>query len=335
MPRPISNVERVMDEYRTRILLKDADQMVIMSQRWLEVENAIMGRITALTQQAADLTRQGITLSRNRLYRMEHYQALLAQAKAEVDRYAEWSGKTIAANQEQLVTMGIDSAVNTIRASYQDAGQVTAYFGVLPTKAVNVMVGYAGNGTPLAKLLVQDYPQTAVQLTEPLVNGMAMGLNPRVVARNMADAMAGNLDRALTIARTEQLRAFREASRQQMINSGVVTGYTRRCALSARTCEACLALDGTESDTDELMETHPNCRCVAVPIVADLPRIEMQSGEDWFKAQDETTQRDILGPGKFDAWKAGQFEFSQLASTHVDPEWGPTVSATPLSELIQ
>ena len=65
MPRPISNVERVMDEYRTRILLKDADQMVIMSQRWLEVENAIMGRITALTQQAADLTRQGITRRRN------------------------------------------------------------------------------------------------------------------------------------------------------------------------------------------------------------------------------------------------------------------------------
>ena len=234
-----------------------------------------------------------------------------------------------------MVALGIESAQNTIRASYLDAGKVGAYFDLLPIEAVDAMIGYGGNGTPLNKLLVQDYPQSAIELTQALIDGTAKGINPRQVARNMSDAMAGNLNRALVIARSEQLRPFRQASRQQMIESGVVEGYIRRCALNLHTCEACLAMDGNEYSTDELMEVHPCDRCFMQPKIKGLIPIQVETGEQWFSRQSESAQREILGAGKFDAWRSGQFEFKQLASRYVDSEWGPSIRVTPLSELIQ
>ena len=59
MPTPVSEVQRVMDEYRARIFLREAHQMIEMTDRWLMVENVLSGRIEALSLQAAELLRQG------------------------------------------------------------------------------------------------------------------------------------------------------------------------------------------------------------------------------------------------------------------------------------
>jgi hypothetical protein len=225
--------------------------------------------------------------------------------------------------------------VDTIKASYLEAGKIGAYFDKIPVEAVNAMIGYAGDGTPLTKLLQSKYPETAMQITQALINSTALGVNPRVTARNMVDAMAGDLQHALVTARTEQIRSFREASRQQMIESGVVEGYIRRCKLRETTCAACFALDGTEYPTDHIIESHPQCGCFMQPMVKGLEPIKVTSGEEWFNLQTEDVQRGIMGSSYYDAWKSGQFEFRQMASTHVDDTWGPTVRVTPLSELIQ
>jgi hypothetical protein len=240
----------------------------------------------------------------------------------------------IANRQIAMTALGIEGAADTIRAAYFNAGKVGAYFDLLPVEAVETMIGYAGDGTPLSKLLQSKYVETAMDISAELIKSTALGINPRDTARSMLDMMAGNLQHALVVARTEQLRAYREASRQQMIASGVVDGYIRRCALNPLTCVACLALDGTEYPTDTLMEVHPNDRCFMQPKVKDLKPIEQMSGEAWFGQQTEDVQRGILGNSYFDAWKSGKFEFRQLARTTEHDVWGATVRVTPLSELI-
>ena len=334
MPQP-SQVELVIEAYRQRLLAQDAEQMREMARRWLEVERALEARVALLVQQAADVRAKGKTLTASRLYQMEHYQRLLAQAKAEVQRYNRWAADLITRQQERAAQQGIESAVATIRASYMQAGQVGAYFDLLPVKAVDAMIGYAGDGTPLNKLLMRDYPESVADLTQALIDAIAAGRNPRETARLMLDKMSGNLNRALTTARTEQIRAYRQASRQQMIESGVVSGYIRRAALNDRTCMACIALDGTEYDTDELMEVHPSDRCFMQPKIKGLKPVETTTGSAWFKDLDPDTQKQMMGQSVFEAWQSGKFDLRELASTYTDPIWGPTVRVTPLSELVQ
>jgi hypothetical protein len=287
-----------------------------------------------LASELAELRAAGTSIGQWQLARMERYQRLLAQAKAETIRYANWGADLISERQAQMLALGIEGSRATIRATYLDAGQIGAYFDLLPVEAVQYAIGFAGDGTPLGQLLKRDYPATAVKLTQALIDGTAMGRNPRDTARAMLDAMSDNLDRALTIARSEQIRAYREASRQQMIASGVVEGYIRRAALNPRTCMACLALDGTEYPTDELMEVHPNDRCFMQPKIMGLEPVQTQSGANWFAQQDQETQQSMLGSQYYDAWRSGAFNIGDLASSYVDPVWGPSVSVTPLSELV-
>jgi hypothetical protein len=62
--------------------------------------------------------------------------------------------------------------------------------------------------------------------------------------------------------------------------------------------------------------------------------IEEGSGEEWFNAQSEATQRDMLGPGKYEAWKDGKFEFGDLSKTVDDPVYGPMRQEATLKELM-
>lgn len=330
-----SLIETTIEGYRQRVLMREAEQMRIMASRWLDVENSLAAQVSLLAQSVAEMQAAGKTPTPAKLYKLEHYQKLLAQAKAQVAQYNAWAAKEIAATQAALVRLGIDAAQAAIKATYLDAGTVGAYFDILPVEAVNAMIGYAGDGTPLSKLLSQSYPETIAALTDTLISSTAKGVNPRDTARLMADAMAGNLTRALTIARTEQLRAYRQANREQMQASGVVNGYVRRCALNDRTCMACIALDGTVYATDELMEVHPNDRCFMQPLVAGLDPVQTTSGAEWFQAQPEATQQSMMGPEKYAAWQDGQFQLEQLAKTSVDPVWGPTVRVASLSSLVE
>ncbi len=64
--------------------------------------------------------------------------------------------------------------------------------------------------------------------------------------------LGGNLVRALRISRTEMLRAYREATRRNyQANGDIVAGWRWLCAKQARTCAACLAMDGTHKCRDQ------------------------------------------------------------------------------------
>lgn len=329
-----SEIERTIEEYRQRVLLQEADQMRVMARRWLEVESSLEATVGLLASEVSEMTAAGEAISMWKVARLERYRRLLAQARSETNRYMEWAADEIGRRQERLIALGIDSAQAAIRASYLDAGRgIGAYFDVLPVEAVQIAIGYASDGTPLNRLLRRDYAKSVAELTRALIEGVTMGRNPRETARAMLEAMSGNLQRALLIARDQQIRTFREASRQQFAASGVVDGYIRRCALNPRTCIACIALDGTEYPTDELMEVHPEDRCFMQPKIAGLEPVVTQSGAEWFAAQSAETQREMLGAGKYDLWKSGEFGLGDFTSRRVDPVWGPSVRVAALGEL--
>jgi SPP1 gp7 family putative phage head morphogenesis protein len=172
-------------------------------------------------------------------------------------------------------------------------------------------------------------------MTEALINGVALGWNPRKTARAMREGLqAGALQRSLVIARTEQLRAYRTATLETYRQSGVVVGYKRLAAKSARTCIACLMADGTFYPLEESFEEHPNGRCTLVPVVKGRPAPEWETGRTWFERQPADVQRGILGPAAFEAWQAGAIRLEDLVERHEHPVWGGSLGQRSLRSLL-
>lgn len=329
---PQSELERQIAEQRRRMVEQDAAQMKVMAQRWLKVENALKDGIAALVAEAKDAAAANILLSLEDVYKLEHYKRLLSQARSEVIKYSKWASDGIQTRQAEMLSQGVNDAVSTIEATLRD-GNVQAHFNKLPVSAVEYTIGYSADGTPLNLLLRKSYTESVARLTQALIDGNAMGRNPRDTAVLMSDAMAGNLQRALVIARTEQVRAYRSANMEAMRTSGIVEGWIWRSALQDRTCAACLAMDGTFHDISEELNDHPNGRCFKQPVIQGLESVAAKSGEDWFYDQPEETQKAILGKGRYEALQNGSFMFGDLAVVKHDPTWGSEVRQASLSDL--
>ena len=181
-----------------------------------------------------------------------------------------------------------------------------------------------------------------------LVRTLAVGDNPRVAARRMMDrahsVFNGGRNRALTIARTEQLDAYRDASRRHnLANRDVLQGWRWIADLSDRTCRSCLAMHGTDHPIQEAGPIdHHQGRCTRVPITkswadlgvdADEPPDATPNAADWFEQQPEQVQRDILTNRGYEAWRAGDYPMSDWSARRSTPGWrdSRTPSRPPLS----
>ena len=329
-----SIVVQRMRMHKLDLLARDGDTLLHMGNRWLRLENAVEANIQILALDALEAAEAGETISLGALFRRERYQKLVAQIRDELTDYNEWADEFITQNQRNLGKLGIEHAADALQGSLMEGGQAGMFFDKLPVAAIENMVGIAGDGGPLQTLLQQAYPTAVDRMTDVLVKNTALGINPRQTAREMIDGTAEALNHSLTVARTEQLRVYREASRQQYETSGLVQSYRRLSAKNANTCPVCLALDGEIYPTNELMHVHPNDRCTMVPVVAGMPAIEWESGEAWLKKQDPEVREQILGKGAFEMLNAGDIELKDLATKTEHETWGPSLQRTPLSELV-
>lgn len=323
-----SLVVQVMRRHKAALLAREAAQMREMARRWLEVEAALEGQLSALAQETA-----GQPLTQGQLYRKERFQTLLVQARREMERYAGYAEGLITQTQREYGRLGLQHAAEAVQTTFLETGKVGPYFNRLPIEALELTAGLAGDGSPLRKLLMDSWPEVADGLTRSLLKGVALGWGPAKTAKAMREQMATGLERALTIARTEQMRVYRAASDQQYQESGVVQGK-RRLVAAFGACAACLARDGELLPLDEPAYDHPNGRCTFIPVVDGMPAPQWQKGPEWFKEQPAEYQRKILGPGRYEAWKAGKFDFADLARDSKSEVWGRSLGVRPLKELV-
>lgn len=174
--------------------------------------------------------------------------------------------------------------------------------------------------------------------------GITIGENPRLIARRMRDSLGGSLSRSLTIARTETLRVYREASRQvyQAAPPGLLTGWKWIAACDLTTCPACWANHGRTFPLSMPMPAHPNCRCTMAPATAsweDLgfgttPQdVQVPLGKDLFRKLPEEHKARILGPSRYKAYKGGGATLQDMAGLRVHPYFGESVQVNSLRRM--
>lgn len=280
---------------------------------------------------------QGVTISRDWVFRQARMQELLTQVEIEMHGFADFGTAQTTETQRQAVSVAVQHAQELIRQGpgpLPKAVTLPSNFTRFDPSAVQGFIGRSSDGSPLAKLfsvLVKDGRQ-AVEAT--FASNIIEGNSPRLLASQLKDQFNIPLTRALTISRTEVIGTYRETkinAFQQ--NENVVNGWRWTAALNGKTCAMCLAMDGKTFRNDTPFGSHPNCRCTPVPQtkswaelgIEGVPDVRpvLPTGVDWFAKQPEKIQLQVLGPEKLDLYKRGELKLDDLIGYRVDRQWGP------------
>ncbi len=283
---------------------------------------------------------------------LEHYRlyGIGQLVSGKINEYGAYARQLTALLQADGVKLGNSAAQALLQSSVPPG--VAFSFGVPSQAALQSFVGATQIGSPLATLFDGFGAEAAQNVKQSLLTGLTLGHGPRDVAKSGADDLNISQWRAQTIARTSMLNAYRSSQlANYQANSDVVQGWRWSAALSSRTCAACLAEDGTIHGLDEEMESHPNCRCSMIPLTnswsdilsssgidtSDLSDTSiadgMQSGSDWFDAQNASAQQAILGKKGYELYRNGDATLKDFVGRSSDPKWGNSIYQRSIKEI--
>jgi SPP1 gp7 family putative phage head morphogenesis protein len=272
--------------YKADLAAREAVIVRSMATNWLGIMRQLDDEIAKIAATMAVRRAQGLEVTAGYLYRTERYQTLLRQAYAQFVRYEDFATALIGRNQQLYARLGREYGVGLLETLQPGVRQGIARLSV---GAIENAAGFVDDG-PLRALLADAWPQAIQQTTSALVKGVGLGYGPERIAKMMNDGMSSGLYRSMVIARTETMRAYRQAKFDTWESSGLVTGYQRVATHDRRTCPSCLMLDGAVLRSPAEFASHPQCRCTIIPLTKGNPIHKWQYGEQWLEEQPPATQ---------------------------------------------
>lgn len=330
-----SQIERVILKFRKALLDTETRATQQTLAAYADARQSLIDQIQAFAK-----TLESRPLTAGEEWRDERAKALLSQVETRMTELARTASPIITNGQTDAVGLAEHQALGmAVIAAANDpaiAEIVANSWNRLNTGAVEALIGRMSDGSPLSATLSGMSPATSDAIRTELTKSVSLGLNPRATAA----ALEGQVDisgaRLLTIARTEQLEAFREASRQShMANDDILSGVMWCCDLSSDTCAACLDLSGEIFPVDYVMDTHPNCRCSLIPVVKGIDPPPLQSGEDFFASLSPEEQDKVLTAAGGAAYRAGDVSLSDFRTLVPNDRWGASYQQDSLRGALQ
>lgn len=150
-------------------------------------------------------------------------------------------------------------------------------FTALNTKAVQKAVTQKWQGSNFSERIWTDKVKLIDTLNQTIPQGIALGQNPRKVARTIAKTMETKFSNAERLARTEMNHICNDATRDAYKETPeVLQQYKVIATLDNRTSEICQNQDNKVYKMSEWEEGvtappfHPRCRTTTVPYFADV-----------------------------------------------------------------
>lgn len=260
--------------------------------------------------------------TRAQIARATRAQAALDLAMDRLDGLTEFSGVLVERAGADAVHRAVEWQSKLIASqlppSVGDMALITGQFDRLNSDAVDAIIERAA--TQIHSTLRPLSAGAVDAMKRSLIRGVAVGENPRKVARLMLARLQGDfnggLTRALTIARTEILDAYRSgAAAAQLANADVLQGWVWQAQLDSRTCPSCWAQHGSRHALTETgPNDHQNGRCARLPktkswrdlgIDLDEPDDALPDARTVFDALPRSEQLKIMGPTRLAALDAG------------------------------
>ena len=294
----------------------------------------IRERLAEIGQSMAEDRRRGKAVSVFWLHEADRLNGVLDLTRAEFSRFAQFAEQQIV-EQQRAAVQAAGGEVHQLTLDGLGPAPPGAFVSLtrLDTTATESLVGFLGDGSPLNRLLGQLPVDASALVSSELITGVSTGASITNIARRIRHGLGGNMVRALTIARTEVLRAQREASRLTMMqNEHVLEGWIWHSALSKNTCAACYAMHGTVHKVEERLDGHPRCRCTRVPKTKSWEELgfpgapdtsaHVPKGVDLFEKLPEEDQDKILGKAAGLAYRAGAVKLPQFVGRKRSKQWG-------------
>ena len=294
-------------EKSTNEMLKRLKKVYKSSIQEIEKEiNAFYGKYA--TETGLDITEVKKRLDKSEL---KSFKEQLSEYYSEVKRLGGYSPKTkeylrelsakayisrleslqaqIRWQVEQLYREQHEAIENNLKDGYKETymranfdnqqGVGFAYgFNALDDRKVRIAINQNWQGGNFSDRIWNDKAKLVETLNQVIPQGVALGKNPRVVARNIVKAMDTRFSNAERLARTEMNHIANEASLEAYKETPeVLQQYKIVATLDNRTSEICQEQDGKVYKMSEWEEGitappfHPNCRTTTIPYFEDMP----------------------------------------------------------------
>lgn len=205
--------------------------------------------------------------------------SLIGQVDAQLSAFAHAAGLQIAAAQEEATQLATDHAHALISAAIGVPADSTIALNGPRAAAIQALIGRSYDGSPLTDLLAKLGPETAATVQQALIDGLAAGDGPKAIARTFQDATLGGRARAMLIAKTEILNAYRSANLENFrANSDVVDEW--EWSADSAACPECTAKNGTRHPLSASFDEHPGGRCVPIPVTKTWAELGIDMSAD-------------------------------------------------------
>ncbi|WP_375425487.1 phage minor head protein [uncultured Friedmanniella sp.] len=278
----------------------------------------------SLDSDAARRTTLGLAVTKRWVARSSAYQHTVSLLDVGLGRVARLVGDSVVQLRTHATQAGAAQAASLAESLGGDGSQ-------LSEARVAAMVAELDRG-PLDAILTRHARETSAAAGQVLLESVATRRDVRSTAKLLGQVLDVPRWQALSIARTEQYRAYREAQRQTWLADEGVTGWTWVANLDRRTCGFCWSQHGLEFLLEEKPAAHVSCRCRMVPVTARTRG--RRTGEQRFAELSEAAQNAVLGPAAAEAYRDGLFTLADVAGHIEHPHWGRTGRVRSLRELL-
>lgn len=263
------------------------------------------------------------------------YGRLLARTADELNGYGRVLESSLARISDGSIQLGTEAAWNLSAEMAGRLGEVvrTAYRQP-DTDVIRQLVRYVDSDAMRANLA--KFGQAgADNLADVLLAGLGSGQGASAVARLLTNWYAVPLAWSENMTRTLGNWSYRMASHASYrLNSDIVTGWVWSASLDARCCLSCVAMHGTRHTHDEVLNDHHRGRCAAIPIVrGGLVADSIGTGEAWFDGLSDVQKREMMGPGRYDLYTSGRWDWRAVSKRYNDPVYGEMLRAATLTEM--
>lgn len=323
-----------------------------MQEAWQSAKDAIQPRLDALITRIEEAEVAGERPSLSWLYSESRWRSLLDQIDAELAALVDAIAPSLAEAQAEGVELALESARSLTSAALGPAPEgVSVAFNRLPTATVQAFAGYASDGSPLRALFDEFGSDVSRQIRQVFIAGISRGAGAAQMTRELRGLVGegkdpGNLGgRAQTIVRTEFHRAARAAQlTAYQHNADLFEGWIWTAACDGRCCASCWAMHGTLHPLTQMLDDHPNGRCVQVPRTKHWDELTgegghedtrpvIEDGPSRFARLTADQQKEVLGQGLYDLYAAGTISLTDLVRQDSNPRWGTMRRPATLKEV--
>lgn len=310
---------------------------------WDELSYQFEAALADLYMQAVDGRVKGTLASRNLRLR-----EALTQAAQRLSELANDAAVTAASLAEQAALNAIQSQLDAVIAQMPDdhVASLTRNWTRVNPEALAFIVERTSERIHSKFYPLSDEAVKAMKAS--LVRGIAVGDNPRRVAKDMVRRAErefnGGLNRAMVIARTEILDAHRAAGKAaERGNEDVLKGWIWIASLDTKTCPSCIGMHGSEHPlTEDGPLDHHQGRCDRAPLtkswkdlgfdIEEPPSI-IPDAEEWFNGLTPDSQLRIMGPTRLELLQSGDIGFKDLSTLRRTDGWRDAMHVTPVRDL--